>query len=225
MKNSLKKNLNTLKVAHLCCNNGKEVLSLAKLGALEAVGFDFNGIVIEEATKRAKLLEFSNAQFIQSEIGSINTVYNHNFDIVLVNVGTLGWFPSLDYFFQAVARLLKENGEVLISDIHPICEILNDDRNEMLSPLEITSSYFSKQPYFNEVGLDYIGGEKYQSLKSNWYKFTISVLINSLVKNQLNVCCFDEYSEDPSGVYTALTNQEIKLPISFKLIAKKIRLN
>ncbi|EOL43656.1 methyltransferase domain-containing protein [Enterococcus caccae] len=215
------KSLGNLKIAHLCCNNGKEVFSLAKLNALEAVGFDFNQIVIDEAKNRTKLLKLNNVKFIQSEIGDIDSKYNKNFDIVLVNVGTLGWFPSLDYFFSTVSRMLKPNGEVFINDIHPFCEILNDDRNESLSPLEVTGSYFSKQPFFNEKGIDYIGKKQYKSLKSNWYNFTISELLNSLVKNNLDLISFEEYSEDIGGIYPILKEQAVKVPLSFSIVAKR----
>jgi len=43
-------------IAHLCCNNGVELMSLKNMGAGRCVGFDISDAAVAEATTRAKKL-------------------------------------------------------------------------------------------------------------------------------------------------------------------------
>src|SRR5512141_1969099 len=40
-------------VAHLCCNNGRELLSIKNLGAAQCVGFDISDNFVEQARQLA----------------------------------------------------------------------------------------------------------------------------------------------------------------------------
>lgn len=208
-------------VAHLCCNNGKEIFSLVNMGVKEIWGFDFNKIVIDEANETKNYIGKDNVYFVECEVTEIKENYYKKFDIVFINVGTIGWFPNQKIFFQKVFEILKDGGEMYMCDIHPICDILNDDRDENKSPLEVTGNYLEKKAFWNKNGFDYIGGENYNAVKSNWHTYTLSEVINSIASTGMKIEFLNEKKEDISGVYPILENSQIGLPLSFELLCRK----
>ncbi|MGR8825838.1 class I SAM-dependent methyltransferase [Leuconostoc mesenteroides] len=216
-----KEHIQDKKIAHLCCNNGKDSLSISKMGAELVVGFDFNQPAIKEANDRAKLVNIQNVQYFNTSIESIPDKYNDFFDIIFINVGTLGWFQDTNCFFKIASRILATGGKIFILDIHPISDILNDDRNKNVSPLEVTMPYFDKNPIVNTHGLDYIGGVRYNSNPSYWYKHTLSEVLNTLISNGFNIKSFNEYEEDISKVYPILESSGMHLPLSYTVTAEK----
>ena len=76
-------------VAHLCCNNGTELMSLKNLGAAECVGFDISDLAIQEGSERARKSRI-NCQFVQTDVYEIDEIYNGRFDIVYISAGCLG---------------------------------------------------------------------------------------------------------------------------------------
>jgi hypothetical protein len=50
---------------------------------------------------------------------------------------------------------------------------------------------------------------------------TLSQIMNSIAKNKLHIEMFEEYPHDISCLFSHLKNNEIKLPMSFILIARK----
>jgi len=169
-------------IAQLPCNNGRELLSLMRFGAKEAVGFDISDAAVSEARELAEVSGL-NARFERVNILEIDEGYNGCFDFIFISEGSLQWFPDLDEYFGVVSRLLKAGGELLIFEIHPVAYLFETDFGPGGSGQGIDGpggtgpdsagpdssgpgggvSYFEKGPYSYRDGLDYIGGEKYEA--------------------------------------------------------------
>jgi len=62
-------------VAHLCCNNGSELLSLKNLGAAECVGFDISDQAILEARQRCLGRALVLESFKRMQVSRIRYAY------------------------------------------------------------------------------------------------------------------------------------------------------
>jgi SAM-dependent methyltransferase len=207
-------------IAQLCCSNGIELLSLINLGAKEVVGFDISDENIKEAEGRSRKLNF-NVEYHCCDVYEIPAKYDSRFDLIYLTVGALGWLPDLNLFFAKVATLLKPGGSVFIYEMHPMTDILNDDRNPDVHPLQVTQPYFSSKPYTNFDSLDYIGRTRDSGLKKHWFTHTLTSLFSSLIGNDISIVQFEEFEHDISKVFPLLESQNAGIPLSYILIGKK----
>ena len=173
-------------VAHLCCNNGIELLSLKNLGANECIGFDISDLAIQEAQERAERCQI-DCQYVRSDVYEIGPEYEDRFDVVYISSGGLGWLPDLTLFFARAAAMLGENGQVFIHEIHPFSEMLPFDDTEDVDILRIVEPYFKTEPYIDYGGLDYVGGTEYTSTKPQyWFVHKLSDILMALIENQIS---------------------------------------
>ncbi|MBB6452255.1 SAM-dependent methyltransferase [Salirhabdus euzebyi] len=205
-------------VAQVCCNDGEETISLKNMGANSVTGFD----IADEAIKSAReLSQFSgvDCEFVQTDIYDIPEQFFSSFDLVYISVGSLMWFPSMDDFFQVVARLLRKDGIVIIYEVHPFSLML--DNEDKQNPFELKLSYFIDEPRIYNDGLDYIENEKYQGAPIYNFDPTLSQIINGMIKNGFKIEKLDEYPHDMSALFEHLNNKEIRIPLSMSIVAKK----
>ena len=206
-------------VAHFCCNNGIQLLSIKNLGAKKCVGFDISDEAISEAKERAQKCNI-DCQFIQTDIYDIPEEYNCKFDIVYITIGALCWFPDLERFFNKVYNTLTPGGNVFIYEQHPFTELFPDDDSDE-NPLKVVNNYFSKEPYIGYNGIDYIGNTTYESSALYCFTHTLSDIIMGLINNQIKLNYFKEYSHNISEVCENLGKQDLKLPLSYIIIGNK----
>lgn len=210
-------------IAHLCCNNGVELLSLKNLGANECIGFDIADLAIREAQERAQQCQI-DCQYVRSDVYEIGPEYNNLFDIVYFSAGALGWMPDLKLLFAKAAELLRANGLLFIHEIHPVSEMLPFDDAEGDDILRIIEPYFKPEPYIEYGDLDYVGGTKYNSTKPQyWFVHTISDIQMSLIENQFAIEYFAEYETDRSDGHKRIEQAQAGIPLSYILIGRKIR--
>ncbi|WP_409199848.1 class I SAM-dependent methyltransferase [Methanobrevibacter sp. DSM 116169] len=205
-------------IGQLPCNNGRELLSLMNFGSNEAIGFDISDIAIEEANKLKNISKL-NAKFERCDILEISDKYNNYFDFIYISEGSLQWFKDLDEYFNVISRLLKNNGKLLIFEMHPFAYFFENGFNIDEENFNKITPYFDKGPYNYEDGLDYVGGVKYDSKECFWFMHKISDIFNALIKNNLKIEEFEEYNLEMAN------NDSIefldKFPLSYILIATK----
>lgn len=211
--------------AHLCCNNGIELLSLKNLGAGECVGFDISDLAVAEAQERAKLTGI-DCQYVRSDVYEIGQEYDSRFDLVYLSAGALGWMPDLERLFARASRLLRKDGLVFIHEIHPFSEMLPFDEQNLQRPrqelLKIVEPYFKKDPYIDYGGLDYVGGSQYESSKPQfWFVHTLSEILMSLVRSRFALEFFSESEKDISGGHKQIEALQAGIPLSYMLAARK----
>jgi ubiquinone/menaquinone biosynthesis C-methylase UbiE len=130
-------------VAQICCNNGRELVSVKNLGAARCVGFDGAVGFIEQAREINDAAN-QDCEFVCCDIHGIDPAFNEAFDIIQITIGVIGWMPDLDAFFDAVARLIRPGGAVFIHEQHPILEMI--EPGEADDPLSWDWSYFKPAP-------------------------------------------------------------------------------
>ena len=208
-------------VAHLCCNNGIELLSIKNLGAGRCVGFDISDLAIQEARDRARLCAL-DCQFLRTDVYEIPASYDDAFDLVYVSAGALGWMPDLARFFARATALLRASGQIVIHEIHPLTEMLPFDDQPQLDPLRITEPYFKSEPYVDYGGLDYVGGTSYEStLPQYWFVHTLGQIVTGLVEAGCAIERLEEYPRDASGGHRRQEQAGIGIPLSFVLTATR----
>lgn len=210
-------------VCQLCCNNGRELISINKIyNTSHCAGFDISDEAIKDAKKLNDIFD-TKIDFVRCNVFDIDNSYYNKFDYIYITVGSLNWIENLKNFFEIANKLLKETGVLLIYELYPITKIfpsLNDSNFLKGNGVEIKYDYFDRSidKYFN--GIDYVGKTQYESSEICEYKHTLSDIINSIINNHFKIIKFDEYKEDISSVYEHLEKLN-KLPLSYTLIAKK----
>lgn len=195
------------KIVHPCCNNGREVISLQRLGADACLGLDFAEEFIKMGRELAAHAQ-SHVEFAQCSVLDIPSRYHSQYDAVFISVGTFGWFEDLEAFFASCAKLLKQNGEFWIIEMHPLLDMFEPGG----SPTTTVSSYFRKEPFVENEGLDYIGGTKYASATTYWFPHRISDIFHGLLRNGFHISQFDELPNEISGAFSQFKNFEGPLP-------------
>jgi len=195
------------KIAQLPCNNGRELLSLMRyFGADRAVGFDISDAAIAEARQLAEIAGL-NAKFMRTNLLELGGENNGMFDFIYISEGSLQWFPDLDEYFAVIARLLKNDGQILIFEIHPFAYIKD------------ASSYFEKGPYSYADGLDYVGGVAYEAKKCCWFMHKMSDILGAVRRNQIEVLEFEEYGMEMAN--DPMYRTENRYPLSYILTGRK----
>lgn len=205
-------------ITQMPCNNGRELLSLMRLGAKEGIGFDISDVDISEAKQLADISKL-NAKFIRTNILEIGDKYNEYFDFGYISEGSLQWFPDLYDYFNVVSRMLKKGGQILIFEMHPFAYFFENGFDFGKQNFDKLTSYFEKGPYGYKTGLDYVGGVEYEASKCFWFMHKMSDIINALFRAGFEIEEFEEYNLEMAN------NQETKLyekfPLSYMLVAKK----
>lgn len=97
-------NLKDKTIAHFCCNNGRELLSLMKWGKAKiGYGFDIAENQINFANHISKELNI-NANFIPINIYDIDDSFTQLLDFALITIGCLCWFNDLIKFFLKAVK-------------------------------------------------------------------------------------------------------------------------
>lgn len=208
--------------AQLCCNNGRETISLVNLGAKSAIGFDISDDAIKEARELSEIAGV-DCQFVRTDAYDIGPEYYNKFDLVLITIGALSWLPDLNRFFEIVSLMLKPGGSLLIYEQHPILYVFATEGDLEFDPdypEKIAFSYFKKEPWAETKGIDYIGKSVYDSKIHYSYTQTLSDIINAVVKNKIRLDELNEYPHDISETWDDMESGG-KLPRCYIIVGHK----
>lgn len=196
-----------IKVANICGSCGKKAIPLALLGA-EVTVFD-----ISEDNKRYAM-EVADAAgvAINYEVCDVLEIdmekFAGYFDVVFMEGGILHYFHDIDEFMQVMYSMLKPSGKMICSDFHPFNKIA-----DCLKLEQPTMSYFSTEVFEGEMAHARFYEEEIrrQMPKCSYRKYTISEIINSVIRCGFTLKQFDEH---PSW-------ENDKLPGEFTVVAIK----
>ena len=193
-----------IKVANICGSCGKKAIPLALLGA-DVTVFD-----ISEDNKRYALevADAANVR-IQYEVGDVLEIdmnkYEGFFDVVFMEGGILHYFHDIDEFMKVMFSLLKPEGKMICSDFHPFTKI-----SDCLKLEQPTMSYFSTEVFEGEMAHARFYDEEIrkQIPKCSYRKYTISEIINSIIRCGFTLKQFDEHpsweNENLPGEFTVI---------------------
>lgn len=197
-----------VKIANICGSCGKKAIPLALLGA-EVTVFDIS----EDNKKYA--LEVAEAADVRinyevCDVLEINKEkYESYFDVVFMEGGVLHYFHDIDEFMQIMYSLLKTNGKIICSDFHPFTKII-----DTLNIGQNTMNYFSTEVFEGEMAHArfYDDEIRRQMPKCSYRKYTISEIINAIIKNGFVLERFDEHpawtNNNMPGEFTAVAYKQ-----------------
>jgi len=217
----LKLDLSGKVIGQFCCNNGRELLSLMKLGARKGIGFDIAENQIQCANEFARVLGV-NCEFIAANILEIDERYDNSFDLIFITIGALCWFHDLDLFFEKVSRCLKSDGTLIINEAHPVTNMLGlpgEEGFDESNPQRIMHTYFEKTWKEND-GMWYMTGKEYASKTFTSFTHPFSSIVNGIANSGLRIRSLHEYEVDISSeMFSVLNNTGI--PLSYVLRADR----
>ena len=208
--------------AQLCCNNGRELLSMLNLGAKSGVGFDLSDEAIKEGWELAAIAG-ADCKFVRTDVLEIGEEYNNSFDFVYISIGALSWLPDLDGFFRIVSKMLRKEGTLLIYEQHPFTYMLaapDEPDFDKEHPMEAAYSYYRTEPWANDTGIDYVGGTIYKGKEAFSFTQKLSDIFNAIIRSGINILEFDEYHHDISEMWGHI-EKEKKVPLCYTLVGKK----
>ena len=197
-----------IRVANICGSCGKKAIPLALLGA-EVTVFD-----ISEENKRyaIEVASAANTQ-INYEVCDILEIdldkYSGYFDAVFMEGGVLHYFHDINEFMKMMNAILKSEGKIICSDFHPFTKI-----SDSLKLQQPTMSYFSKDIFEGEMAhARFYDEETRKNMpKCSYRKYTISEILNSMIRNGFIIKQFDEHpsweDEKLPGEFTAIGIKE-----------------
>lgn len=206
-------------VAQLCCNNGRELLSVKNLGAASCVGFDQSAPFLEQARELAAAGTI-DCRFVETDANRISNEFDGAFDLVFITIGVLGWMPDLNGFLAVAARLLRQGGALFIYEQHPIMTMF--EARDAADPYRLVNSYFKTGPFEDTGAIVYDGTTGLDGPIQYWFVHTMGDIITSCLGQGLRIEHFREYPHNISSAeWDIYDRQPAKLPQSYTLVARK----
>ncbi|MCP4123418.1 MAG: class I SAM-dependent methyltransferase [Bacteroidetes bacterium] len=182
------------RILHLQCHFGQDSLSLARLGA-SVVGVDLSSEAVNIANGLAEELKL-DAKFYCADVMDMVGLINEEFDLVFTSYGTLIWLPDLEKWAHTVVSHMKKGGKFLIVEFHPFTNVFNDE----FTGLQYT--YFREKPVVEEEEGSYADpSAKHVKGQSMTFDFSISEVVEPLLKEGLSLQSFKEYKYSPYDIY------------------------
>ena len=205
------------RIIQICCNNGCETLSLRNMGAASCVGVDAAEEFLAHGLEMIKIAGAENeVELVNCDVYDLPERFKGSFDIVLTTIGVLGWMPDLEEFFRILQSLLKPEGKLVMEEMHPVLFMYEPDPDGGASTIQ--HSYFSGQVWEETAGLDYYGGEEYESAPNFSFMHRLDEILMAGIKSGLNLRSFKELDYDISFFCSDLEDSPAKPPLGYVMV-------
>lgn len=215
--------LNLKKVLHLQCHFGQDTISINRMGA-EITGVDFSDRAIQSAKQIAKETN-STASFICCDIYDLPNHLDQQFDIIYTSYGVIGWLPDLDKWASIISKFLKPNGKLIFVEFHPVVWMFDSNFEK------IFYRYFNSGAIIESESGTYADKSAEITQEYITWNHSISEVINSLIKNGLQIDQFNEYDYSPYNCFNKtsetepkkyrIKHLENKIPMVYSIVATK----
>lgn len=216
-------NIQGKSILHLQCHFGQDTISLARLGA-QVTGVDLSDKAIESATELAKKAEIQS-DFICCDIYDLPNHLTEQFDMVFTSYGTIGWLPDLDKWAKIVSHFLKPNGLFYFIEFHPVVWMFDDNFDK------IGYNYFNTGAIIETENGTYADRNAPLSNEFVMWNHGMSEVVNSLIKNSLDIQSLDEFDYSPYNCFKEtiefspkkyrIKHLDNKIPMVYAIVAKK----
>lgn len=205
-------------VAQVCCNNGRELICVKRMGASRCVGFDGAQGFVDQA-RELNSAAGTDVEFVCTNIYEIDPAFHNSFDLVTITIGVLGWMPDLPAFFGILDKIMRPGAALFIYEQHPFLDMMEVGGPD--DPAGFELSYFTKEPYVETGGLDYWGGEKYDAKPVTSFSHTLSDVIMAGIDKGMAVEHFEEFPDHISNTWYNVEKQIDGFPMSYTLSFRK----
>lgn len=206
-------------VAQLCCNNGRELLSLKNLGAGPCVGFDASAAFIKQARELAQVSGHTDVEFVTTDIYDIPADKSGPYDVVVTTIGVIGWMPDLDGFFDVLEQLTRPGGYVFIEETHPVLMMYEEGEGD--DPSYLKYSYFKEDPWVETTGLDYYEGAKYESRPHYSFQHTLADTMMAAINTGFVLKHFTEFGYNIAEFCADLEHAQARPPMGMTMVWQK----
>lgn len=189
-------------ILHLQCHFGQDTISLGRLGA-NVTGVDLSDKAIKSALELSEK-ETMETTFVCCDIYDLPNHLDKQFDIVYTSYGTIGWLPDLDKWAKVISKFLKPKGEFVFVEFHPVVWMFDDNFQE------ITYSYFNAGAIVEIENGTYADRNAEITQKSICWNHSMSDVVNSLIKNGLEINSLNEFDYSPYNCFNKTTEFEPK---------------
>lgn len=198
------------------CNNARELLSLAALGARPVLGIDQSAAFLAQGAQLAAAARLSPRLLAANVYELPDGLGEH--DLALITIGVLNWMPDLPRFFQVVRGLLHPGAHLVINETHPILEMFNPDS---ATPLVPETSYFEKTPVRIDEAITYDGTDAGSGETGYWFLHTLGDIVTACVQSGFQLQRLEEHPHlNREEDYAIYENQPAQLPLCYTLVAK-----
>ena len=205
------KDLKGKKVLHLLGSNGVKATAMALLGAdVTVVDFSQENARYAEELAHAAEVDFN---YIVSDVFSLpEKDMQDKFDYVLMELGVLHYFITLEPLMQLIKGMLASKGRFILHEFHPISTKLITSNGKKH---KVTGNYFAPELTYQNVAFskhmpDGVQEELIQTVHRKW---TIGELITSVAASGLRI---EVLEEEPNHKL-----HDIGLPKTYTLVAEK----
>lgn len=204
-------------VGQICCNNARELLSMASLGARPLWGIDGSAAFLAQGAELARLsgqsprLICADLYDLPRDIPPV--------DILLITIGVLGWMPDVARFFEIVAGLIAPGGHLVIYETHPALEMFDPEAADPFTP---TISYFERAPYVESAAITYDGTRAETGTQSYWFQHTLGEIVTAIATAGLQIRALTEFPHSNREVdYDIYEGRTGQVPMCFTLVATR----
>ncbi|MDO5655891.1 MAG: class I SAM-dependent methyltransferase [Flavobacteriaceae bacterium] len=210
-------------ILHLQCHFGQDTISLNRLGA-NVTGVDLADKAIESAKNLANKTN-SNAKFLCCDIYDLTNHLDEKFDVVFTSYGTIGWLPDMNKWAKIISNYLKPNGKFVFVEFHPVVWMFDDNFEK------INYRYFNSGAIVETEKGTYANKNAEITQTSVMWNHSISEVMNSLIKNGLEINLFDEFDYSPYNCFNKtieyqpnkyrIQHLDNKIPMLYSICATK----
>jgi len=201
------------------CNNARELLSLASLGACPALGIDQSAAFLAQAARLAAATGL-NPRLIDADVYDLPDDVGR-YDLVLITIGVLNWMPDLERFFHIVRGLMNPGALLVIYETHPILEVFDPHGPTPLVPV---LSYFDKIPVRVDDLITYDGSDGGVGETGYWFVHTLGEIVTACAHSGMQLQRLEEHPHHNREVdYDIYEHQAAQMPLSYTLVAQAAR--
>ena len=200
------------------CNNGRELLSLASLGAIPALGVDQSAAFLAQAA-RLSAASGLHPRWVQADVYALPGDLGQH-DLVLITIGVLNWMPDLPRFFEAVRSLMRPGARLVMYETHPVLEMFDPDSDQPLLPAH---SYFDKTPVPIHDAITYDGSAGGPGETGYWFVHTLGEIVMACISSGMRLKRLEEHPHlNREAEYAVYEHQAAQLPLCFTLVAEAV---
>lgn len=210
-------------ILHLQCHFGQDSISMARMGA-KVTGIDLSDAAINQARELNETCG-TNVTFIQSDVYDTPNNLEGQFDIVFTSYGTIGWLPDINKWADVVNHFLKDGGQFIFAEFHPVLWMFDDDHKTVFH------NYFNAAPIVETSSGTYAEPDLDLEVNTVSWNHGLAEVMSSLLDQGLAVKHFKEYDYSPWNCVNGMqedgpnefriTTFGNRLPLMYTLVVEK----